>query len=97
MMVANCPPFSPHCLEYAEVKALAPTTAKPIIMRTIAFPIPALPRYTTDIYATAEANRRYSAVYIIVFIPLTLKGMTPALPLCAVAMYAPINAYAGRS
>lgn len=72
MIVAHWPPFSPHHLEYVEVKALAPTNAKPIIMRNIAFPIPAMPRYTTDIYATAEANRRYIAVYIAVFISKTI-------------------------
>jgi hypothetical protein len=54
-----------------EVKALAPTNVNPIIMRKTAFPKPAMPRYTTDIYATAEANRRYIAVYITVFISKT--------------------------
>ncbi len=68
MIVARWPPFSPHRLEYAEVKALAPTNANPIIMKYIALPMPAMPRYTTDIYATTEANKRYITVYITVFI-----------------------------
>jgi hypothetical protein len=46
-------------------------------MRAIAFPIPTTPRYTTDIYATADASRRYIAVYIIVLIPHTMPRLKP--------------------
>ncbi len=77
MTVARCPPFSPHHLEYVEVKALTPTNAKPIIMRNTAVPIPAMPRYTIDIYAKAEANKRYIIVYITVFIFMGLPSQTP--------------------
>lgn len=58
MIVAHWPPFSPHQREYKAVKELAPANINPVIMRNIAFPMPAIPRYTTDIYAAAEANRR---------------------------------------
>src|SRR3989304_5996284 len=68
MIVAHWPPFSPHHLEYVEVKALAPTNANPIIIRNIPTPIPAMPRYTIDMYATVKANKRYITVYITVFI-----------------------------
>jgi hypothetical protein len=74
IIVAHWPPFSPHRLEYAEVKALAPTNANPIIVRNIAIPMPVMPRYTTDIYATVKANKRYIAVYMIVFIPPLLSS-----------------------
>lgn len=76
MIVAHWPPLSPHHLEYVEVKALKPTNTNPDIIKAIAFPMLALPKYATDIYATEKANRRYIVVYIIVLMPHE-SGLSP--------------------
>src|SRR5574341_93334 len=73
MIVAHWPPFSPHRRENADVKALAPTSANPVIIRNTAIAIPAMPRCATDTYATEEARRRYVIVYSTVFMPPRLR------------------------